>query len=294
MKICKFGIATALISAAILCWPSRLSAGTPEETQLAGLIHGVLSAFIIAEFGGRTIANPHYNRRPVCTSNDYNDLRESAKDNATLVAFHSRCRLVETKIERMQVHGFAYLPPGHCDPLKNEINKILARQIHAIPLNESVGNMSVEYKGIRIDQNGAYWDSVRAHRLAATCENDGSIRLTGDRNRDPARLTAEDASATHLLSMIQTQILSPTTIGFAALMGLFLSGLKPVLGTAAIVAIVGHLFYFAGVIIVYPDSFGGRWPLHVFAAVATYVFWATAFFTLKRLIQKKLKRISIR
>ncbi|MBZ0146164.1 MAG: hypothetical protein K8F62_01305 [Pseudorhodoplanes sp.] len=179
MQASNIRLVVNLIAVMMLCASSRGLAGTPEAAQRAGLVSSVLRAFVIAEFGGRTLSNPHYNKASVCIGKDYEDLREATKDNVTLVAFHSRCRLVETKVERLHVHAFAYLPSGYCEPIKKAIETMLAEHIYSVPAEQQLPDKVVEYKGIRIDRNGAYWNFVRSSKLSAICQDDGSLRLTG-------------------------------------------------------------------------------------------------------------------
>lgn len=189
MQTSNIRLAMSLIAVMTLCASSRGFAGTPEAAQRAGLVSSVLNAFVIAEFGGKTLSNPHYNKRSVCIGKDYEDLREAVKDNVTLVAFHSRCRLVETKVEGLEVHAFAYLPAGYCEPIKKAIETMLAEHIYSVPADQQLPNKVGEYKGISINQNGAYWDFVRSSQLSAICQDDGSLRLTGKLRKPPGPRT---------------------------------------------------------------------------------------------------------
>jgi len=241
--------------AVALCAPPRVNAGTPEEAQLAGSIHAALSSFIIAEFGGRTRENPHFHQRPVCGPNDYEALKEAAKDRATLIDFHARCRLVETKIERLQVHGYAYLPLGYCERIKSTMVEAMSR---------GRGNLS----------------SVR---LEISCHSDGSIQLTAQRNREPVRLAAEDVSTMSIYQMIRDN-LTHIPILTGIILSLLLSRWISLLTTAAIVGFVMNFLYFAGVLLEFPGSFGGRWLQYVIATIAVYVFWAAIFFMIRQFV----------
>jgi hypothetical protein len=99
---------------AMLCTASPARAATPYEAQLGGRVYAILSTLIIGEFGGQTRENndEHALKRPICQPSDFDDLREAARDNATLLAFRRRCRLVEGKIDSAHIHHIAYLPGG--------------------------------------------------------------------------------------------------------------------------------------------------------------------------------------
>jgi hypothetical protein len=306
MKSCRTIAVATLITATTLCASPRSFAGTPEEAQLGGLIYAVLSQFIIAEFGGHretpdtswsrallgdTVApsnNPPFNRRPICGPADYDDLREAAKGNTAPIDIRARCRLIETKTERLHVHGFAYLPAGQCEPLKTAINTILAERVHGAPKEQPLANYIVEYKGSSIiDVN---WYFARSSQLMATCQDDGSIRLTGRRNREPARLAAEDSQTMSPYSIAKVNVLAPAAIIGGALVGLLMSGWRLVLVVGALLALAAHYFYFGAVLIVFEAPFGKPWrhALYFTTTVAAYLFWAAIFFSLKALIKRRV------
>ena len=72
------------------------------------------------------------------------------------------------------------------------------------------------------------------------------------------------------------------------ILSLLLSRWTSLLITAAIVGFTMHILYFAGVLLAFPGSFGGRWAQYVAATVAVYVVWAFIFFTIRQFVVRRV------
>jgi hypothetical protein len=181
MQVCKPSFIATALAWAMLCAPPPVRAATPYQAQLGGRVNEILSTLIIGEFGGRTRANTDatLNKR-ICQPRDYDDLREAAKDNATLIAFHKRCRLIEFRYDETHVYSTAYLPSGHCQTLKASFEAMLAAHVYAVP-STSKDWLIFEYKGLRLEMGAADREMIRRAQLQATCRDDGSLRISAPR-----------------------------------------------------------------------------------------------------------------
>jgi hypothetical protein len=143
-----------------------------------------LTTLIIGEFGGRTRANNDDGalKRRICQPGDYDDLREAAKDNATLIAFHRRCRLIEWKSDSTHIYDIAYLPSGYCERLKTAFDAMLAVHVYSVP-STSRDWLSFEYKGLRLEMGAGDRELIRRAGLVATCQSDGSLQVSAPRKR---------------------------------------------------------------------------------------------------------------
>jgi hypothetical protein len=289
------GIVVALLAITALLTPVRACAATPYEAQLGGLIHSLLNAFIIGEFGGRTVANPHFNPRPICKPEDYDDLREAAKDNATLIAFHQRCRLIESTMDGTHVHAVAYLPPGHCEAIKNAFETMLAKQVHAVPyVPGSPHDLTIEFKEIRLSSNREF---IRRAELTVTCQPDSSIRVSAPQKQYRSDKTPHPISMMMAYSIVRANALKLTTIGFAALIALFVARLKWVLAAAAIFAVAEYCVLYAIVTMIFGSGAPGSTPfsnpsiyaLDFGSTLAAYLCWASVFFLFKWLVKRQMK-----
>lgn len=153
--------------------------------ELSSSVEAVLLPFVIGEFDGRVVVdyqkrNDLELRRPVCEASDYGDLREAATDVEALRAFRRRCKFVETNVSATQVHAAAYLPPGHCNTLKEAIGAMLATKV-----NSSAGTTNeplvIEYKDARGELGYPDKLLIRGARLQLACDEEGVLRVTAPR-----------------------------------------------------------------------------------------------------------------
>jgi len=178
------GVVTAMLALAMLCTASLARAATPYEAQLGGRVYAILSTLIIGEFGGRTRANNDSDalKRRICQPSDYDELREAAKDNATMIAFHRRCRLVEGKIDSTHFHHISYLPVGYCETLKSAFEAMLAAHVYPVPIDSRDGLIFV-YKGLRLALGTGDRELLRGAGLEAKCRDDGALQVSAPLKR---------------------------------------------------------------------------------------------------------------
>jgi hypothetical protein len=163
--------------------PQIAHAATPYEAQLAGRIYSILFTMIVGEFGGRTDANTDGTLdKRLCEPRDYDDLREAAKDDATLIAFHYRCDIVGSRGDSTHVHLVAHPPRGHCEKLKESFETLLAVHVYPVPLG-SRDTFTVESKALRREFGSGERELFRGARLAVTCSDDGMLRVSAPRKR---------------------------------------------------------------------------------------------------------------
>lgn len=181
MPLNKYGILALLIALAVPIASAPVRAGTPYEAQLGGRVHAILTTLIIGEFGGRTRADTDgtLNKR-TCQPNDYDDLREAAKDDTALIAFHKRCRLIEWKDDSTHTYSIAYLPSGYCEPLKTAFETMLAVHVYPVP-STSRDWLIFEYKGLRLEIGAADRELLRRAQLQASCQSNGALRVAAPR-----------------------------------------------------------------------------------------------------------------
>ncbi len=267
-----------------------LHCGYPQQrltkAQVGGLIHSLLSAFVIGEFGGRTRANPHFNQRPICKPGDYEDLREAAKDDATLIAFHQRCRLIESAMDDTHVHGIAYLPPGYCGSLKNAFETVLV-EVASGNQNASI----IKHKEMHLDFNRTF---ARSAELKATCQADGSLRISAPKRKYRSNNALPPISMPIAYLIMTANAFKLTTIVFAALIGVFVARLKWVLVAAATFAIAEYLALYASAIMIFGSRSTPLSNLSISAldwgsTLAAYLCWASVFFLLKQLVKWHMK-----
>jgi hypothetical protein len=183
IRVRKLRIVATMLALATLCGLSPARAATPYQAQLAGRVYAILTTLIIGEFGGRTRANTDGTLdKRICQPSDYDDLREAAKDDATLIAFRRRCDLVETKIDSAHVHSIAYPPSGYCETLKKAFEMVLAVHVYAVP-STSRDWLILEYKGLRLEMGAPDREMIRRAQLQATCQDDGALRVSGLRKQ---------------------------------------------------------------------------------------------------------------
>jgi hypothetical protein len=179
-------LAVIIMTLAVSYAPHQAHAGTPYESQLAGRIYAVLTTIIIGEFGGRTRANTDATlHKRICQPADYNALREAAKDNASLIAFHRQCDLIETKVDRtdsrnVRIDSIAYLPSGYCEPLKAAFELVLAENVHAVPRG-SVRPLIVRHKDLSSENISINRELLRSAKILASCRSDGSLYVSATR-----------------------------------------------------------------------------------------------------------------
>jgi hypothetical protein len=179
--LCNSGIIAVLAAVAALYAPAH--AATPYQAQLGGRVNEILSTLIIGEFGGRTRANTDGTlNKPICQPSDYDYLREAARDNTTLIAFHRRCRLIEWKYDNTQVYSIAYVPRGYCETLRTAFELMLSAHVYHVP-STSRDWLVFEYKGLRLEMGAADREMIRRARLQARCEDDGSLHISAPRKR---------------------------------------------------------------------------------------------------------------
>lgn len=175
----KRGIALCLLYLAALLAPQSAQTGTSYEAQIAGFMAAALQALITGEFAGRKPSQVDAElHRPVCRPSDYDDLRAAATDAAAFDAIRRRCKFTEGKIDATEVYNIAYLPPGYCETLKTAFERVLVDQVYDAP-PDSGDLVVIEYKGSRYLGSGR--GLARRARLHATCESDGSLRVSASR-----------------------------------------------------------------------------------------------------------------
>jgi hypothetical protein len=178
--VCTFVVLSIFLAHSL---PTPTRAATPYEAQLAGRIYSILFTMIVGEFGGRTRANTDgtLNKR-VCEPGDYDDLREAAKDNTTLIAFHYRCDIVGTSGDSTHVHVIAHPPRGYCEKLKESFETLLAVHVYAVPIG-SPDRFTVESKALRLELGAVARELLRGAQLAVTCTDDGRLRVSAPRRQ---------------------------------------------------------------------------------------------------------------
>jgi hypothetical protein len=176
--ICAF---LGLVFLSTLAFSSFAHAKRPYSAQIGGFITATLETLITGEFAGRSPSNADAMlRRPVCKANDYDDLRR-VSDQAALDALRRRCKFVEGRVDQDYVHKAAYLPAGYCDVLKDAFERLL-REFEDQELDPDFRGIFVfEYKGSRFRSSTPRL--ARQAQLTATCQPDGSLRISAPRKR---------------------------------------------------------------------------------------------------------------
>jgi hypothetical protein len=151
---------------------------TPYETQLAGVIYAIVQTLVTGEFAGRSRSHVDAPpKRRICKPDDFVALTRSALDDAAMDDFRRLCRPVESSLDATHAISIAYLPKGYCGSIKKAFETILEEQVFGAAIRGDI--LVVEYKGARFEGSGR--DLLKQASLQATCEPDGSLRITGPR-----------------------------------------------------------------------------------------------------------------
>lgn len=274
---------TVLLVLAASGGQARALWGTPYEAQVGGLMSSLLTPYIIGEFGGRTVANPHFNQRQTCGPSDFADLQTAAGDDKALVAFHQKCRLIEFSLDETHVYQTAYLPAGRCEAIKNEFERMLNEKVYAMPYVAGEDNqLIIEYKSMR--HVGSNREFARNARLKVSCQSDGSIRVSAPTRWQRPKMTAQPLSLAAVQSISKESLFS-LAIPIGAIIGLAVSAWRSLFIAVAIVAIAECVLDWLWYLLLGSSGYP-TFPIYaVFALtnLVSYSCWSVVFFLLKRL-----------
>jgi len=138
-----------------------------------------LATLIGGEFAGRRVPGDRA-YGPPCKPEDFESLRAGGNPIRT-EQFVPSCRIAEFRLEEAHMHVTSYLPSGSCEVIRNAFDDILKQAIYG----RSDPSISYEYKGAKYS-TAKHGDAVRGAQLQASCQADGSLRVTALRqNRQP-------------------------------------------------------------------------------------------------------------
>jgi hypothetical protein len=104
-------------------------------------------------------------------------MQEAAGDGAKLQSIAGQCRIVEVRMEKLQVSAVAHIPLGYCESLRQTFDGLLSHQVQHGWKRDFV----LEYKGVRLF--ASIRDLAQHARIESRCEPGGSMQLAAPRRR---------------------------------------------------------------------------------------------------------------